>query len=58
VVLGRLRRHLTQPLELAVHDLLGFVVQPGSLEPAGELGQLVLSFFLAQLLADHAQLLA
>src|SRR2546422_985701 len=58
MVLGRLRRHLAQALELPVDDLLRLVVQAGGLEPAGELGQLVLSLFLAQLLADHPQLLA
>src|SRR2546427_7502748 len=47
--LGRLRRHLAQALELPVDDLLRLVVQAGGLEPAGELGQLVLSLFLAQL---------
>ncbi len=58
VVLGRLRRHLAQALELALDDLLRLLVETGGLEPAGELGQLVFSLFLAQLLADHAQLLA
>src|SRR5216117_834255 len=58
MVLGRLRRHLAQALELPVDDFLRLVVQAGGLEPAGELGQLVLSLFLAQLLADHPQLLA
>src|SRR5439155_4462893 len=58
VVLGRLWRHLPQPLELPIADPLGLVVEARGLEPAGEPGQLVLSLFFAQLLPDHAQLLA
>src|SRR2546425_463865 len=58
VVLGRLGRHLAQPLELAVDDLLRLGRDARLLEATTQLGQLVLALFLAQLLADHAQLLA
>ena len=58
VVLGRLGRHLAQPLELAVDDLLRLGRDARLLEATTQLVQLVLALVLAQLLADHAQLLA
>src|SRR5256885_17042008 len=58
VVLGRLGRHLAQPLELALDDLLRLGRDARLLEATTQLVQLVLALVLAQLLADHAQLLA
>ena len=58
VVLGRLGRHLPQPLELALDHLGGFLVQAGAVEPVGQLRQLVVRVLFTQLLADDAQLLA
>ena len=58
VIFGRLGRHLPQPLQLAVRDLLGLGGEAGLLEAAPQLVQLVVLLVLAQLLPDDAQLLA
>ena len=58
VVLGGLRRHLPQALELAVGDFLRFGREARRLEPLAELGELVVGRLFAELLFDHLQLLA
>ena len=58
LILGGLGRHLTQPLQFAVADLLPFRRQLRFLEPLRELLQLVVALPLPQLLADDLELLA
>jgi len=57
LVLRRLRRHLAEPLELAVGHLARLGGEPDLVEPAPQVLELVIPFLFAQLLADHPQLL-
>ena len=58
LVLSGLRRHLAEPFQLAVGDFFRLGRELRILQTFRELLQLVVPFALAQLLADHLQLLA
>ena len=58
VVLGRLGRHLLEPPQLAVGDTARLGRQAGRVELRHQVLDVVVARLLAQLLADHPQLLA
>ena len=58
LVLGGLRRHLAQALELAVGNLLRFSGELRLFEALRQLFELIVAFAFSQLLANHLQLLA